>query len=198
MSIISRAADTYYTYRFIRILTTPWKDLEAYDYGIVDENGKNLRKASTLTTPAEKASYTLFHRLVFNLKRLLEKLPFGKSRLASYAAGLFLLREYTGLSDAQLEKILDKLEIDVDSLDQIEESNQWFVLDNSALSPGTYKLINDAISPETGEVIGRSGTRVIVDEGTLPCGYLLGEAIYKIRHAPTKQTIYVTSKDILK
>ena len=64
MGIISRAADTYYTYRFLKTLVTPWNKMKAYDLGLVDENGKKLRSP---TTPEEKSEYSLFHRLVLSL-----------------------------------------------------------------------------------------------------------------------------------
>ena len=47
MSILSRAADLGYAFRFLKLLTTPWNKLKAYELGIVDENGKNLKKASS-------------------------------------------------------------------------------------------------------------------------------------------------------
>ena len=68
-----RAIDLFVAYRFLRILTTPWKDQDAFKLGIIDDNGKLLRKANTLTTDEEKKSFTLLHRLVFNLKRILNK-----------------------------------------------------------------------------------------------------------------------------
>ena len=42
----------------------------------------------------EKAAYTMLHRLVFKVRRLIEKVPvLGKSILLNYAAALFLLKE---------------------------------------------------------------------------------------------------------
>ena len=64
---VSRAADLFYTFKFLRTITKKWVDMEAHALGIIDENGKVLRKAKTLKTPEEKAAYTTFHRLVFNL-----------------------------------------------------------------------------------------------------------------------------------
>ena len=73
MSLISRTADLFYAYRFIKLLVTPWEKTEAFEFGIVDDNGKVLKKTSALKTSEEKAAYTVFHRLVFNIKRLLNK-----------------------------------------------------------------------------------------------------------------------------
>ena len=112
MGIISRAADTYYAYRFIKHLVTPWNKMKAYELGLVDENGKKLKSPQT---SEERSEYSYFHRLVFNLKRILEKLPFGKSRLASYAAALFLIKEDGKLSDEQLSQVLKQMDIDSDS-----------------------------------------------------------------------------------
>jgi hypothetical protein len=106
---LTRAADLYYTYRFIKTLVTPWTEMDAFKYGIIDDKGKNLRRARELLHAKEKDSYTTFHRLVFNIKRILEKVPFGKSKLASYAAALFLLREETGMSEESIIKALNEL-----------------------------------------------------------------------------------------
>ena len=89
----SKAFDTFVTYRIISTLVTDWKDQPAFEFGIIDEKGKVLRKSNTLKTRDEKESYTLFHRLVFNLKRIIQKLPGGSSKLGSYAAGFFLIKE---------------------------------------------------------------------------------------------------------
>jgi hypothetical protein len=89
----SRAFDTFITYKIISNLVTDWEDFPAFEHGIIDKNGKLLRKSNTLKTNDEKNAYTLFHRLIFNMKRLIQKLPGGKYKLASYAAGLFLIKE---------------------------------------------------------------------------------------------------------
>jgi len=89
----SRAFDTFITYKIISALVTPWKDQEAFKYGIIDDKGKLLKKTSKLKTTDEKNAFTLFHRIIFNLKRLIQKLPGGSSKLGSYAAGLFLIKE---------------------------------------------------------------------------------------------------------
>lgn len=193
MGIVSRAADTYYTYRLVRTLATDWKDQEAYVLGIIDENGKVLRKANTLKTNEEKSAYTLFHRLSFNLKRTLEALPFGKAKLASFAAALFLIKEETGLSEDQLKKILDSM--DMSSEDDLTES-YWNMMNDNVLSPGTYHLSEDVASPVTGEFIAKKGTTVIVDGNCESIDRLFGIPIFEVKHVPTKTKIYVSPKDL--
>ena len=90
----SRGADLYFVFRFLRLLTMKWEKTAAYKYGIIDKKGIALKKSSELETVDEKAAYTMLHRLVFKMRRLIEKVPIiGKSILLNYAAALFLLKE---------------------------------------------------------------------------------------------------------
>jgi len=198
MGIVSRAADTYYAYRFVKILSTDWKDMDAYEFGIIDENGKVLRKARTLRTSEEKSAYTIFHRLVFGIKRILQKLPGGRSVAASYAAALFLIKEHTGMSDEQLGAVFDKIGIDLDEIELTEsvDPQPWFIQEESRIAPGTYELKTEALSPSTGEIIGHPHQRVIVDENTVPIGTVRNTNIYRVRHAETHHDVYVTARDI--
>ena len=72
---MSRAIDLFVTYRFLKLLVTPWKKQEAYKLGIIDNKGKLLKKSSDFTKEAERESFTLLHRLVFNCKRIMSKIP---------------------------------------------------------------------------------------------------------------------------
>tara|TARA_Y100000310_G_scaffold343350_1_gene450562 strand:+ start:5380 stop:5685 length:306 start_codon:yes stop_codon:yes gene_type:complete len=90
-SLQESVVDTYLVYKIITILTDDWDEQEAFKYGIIDEKGKVLRKSKTLDTKKEKDSYTILHRFVFNLKRLIEKIPGGKTKIGSYAAAAVLL-----------------------------------------------------------------------------------------------------------
>ena len=195
MGIISRAADLYYTYKFLKTLVTDWKDMEAYKLGMIDDDGKFLLKGKTLTSD-QKDAFTVFHRLVFNLKRIMQKVPFGKSKLASYAAALFLLREHTGMSEEQIAKALDEAGIDIDSF--LPEETSWNIQSDKSLSPGVYVLEQDMASPSTGDMIYRKGTKITVAENTKPCGSVFGELIYNIRHVDTKTNLYVAASDILR
>ena len=86
----SRAIDLVITYRIIKLLVTPFERQEAYKQGIIDKDGNVLRKFNTLKTTAEKKSYTMLHRFVFNLKRILKRVGLG-GRLGSFAVALALL-----------------------------------------------------------------------------------------------------------
>tara|TARA_B100001057_G_C22367172_1_gene763107 strand:+ start:33 stop:623 length:591 start_codon:yes stop_codon:yes gene_type:complete len=194
MGIVSRAADLYYTFRFLKTLVTKWEDMPAYKLGIIDDNGTVIWDKDKSKTSEEKDAYTVFHRLVFNIKRIMQKVPFGRSRLASYAAALFLLREHTNMSEKDIAKVLDEAGIDIDSF--LPEETQWNIQEDQQLSPGIYVLQNDMPSHTTGEMIYKAGTKVSVAENTKPCGSVFGENIYTIRHVGTKTNLYVAASDI--
>ena len=111
---MANVADLVLIYQFIKRLTTPWDQTEAYKLGLIDEKGKRLKKAQT---SEEKKASGYFDRLVFNIKRMLEKFPGGSSRIASYGAALWLIkegkieREYTDAEIAQgLYEAMDELD----------------------------------------------------------------------------------------
>jgi len=86
----SRLIDTLITYRIVKLLVTPFERQEAFKQGIIDKDGKILKKNKELKTQAEKKAYTFLHRFVFNLKRILKKVGLG-SKLGSFAVALTLL-----------------------------------------------------------------------------------------------------------
>ena len=91
---MSAIVDTYITYRIIKTLVTPWDEQDAYKLGIINDKGKVLKKYRELKTSKEKAAYTVLIRFVFNLKRILNQVPGGKSKFGSYAtAAVLLLKE---------------------------------------------------------------------------------------------------------
>ena len=82
--------DLILAYQFLKRLTTPFDQTNAFKLGLIDKDGNKLKSA---VTSEEKNAYGYFDRLAFNLKRLLGKFPGGKSRIASYAAALYLIKE---------------------------------------------------------------------------------------------------------
>jgi hypothetical protein len=87
---MSQVVDLYLVYEFVKRLSTPFNETKAFKLGLIDDKGKRLKKASTKD---EKNAMTYYDRLIFNLKRLLAKLPGGESKFVTLAAALFLLKE---------------------------------------------------------------------------------------------------------
>lgn len=121
--------DLFLVYQFIKRLATPFSEWEAYKLGIIDENGNQLKKRKELTTVKERDAFGHFDLMVTKLKRLLEKIPGGKTRIASYAAALWLIKEHNEIeANAEIlteEDIYTKLQpymtiaeshVDIDSL----------------------------------------------------------------------------------
>tara|TARA_R110000796_G_scaffold59849_2_gene138184 strand:+ start:673 stop:1266 length:594 start_codon:yes stop_codon:yes gene_type:complete len=195
MGIISRTGDLFYAFRFLKLLVTPWEETKAFEQGIVDENGKTVKKSRDLQTTDEKSAYTVFHRLVFNIKRLLEKLPFGRNKLASYAAALFLIKEETNLSEAQIRKVLEKVLGEPIDFDDIISETSWFQQDDHLL-PGVYSLVEDIASPLTGEIIAFTKSKIKVTETLAPYDNFFGANIYEVYHPQTNQKIFISNRDI--
>ena len=185
MGLVKRAADLAYTFRFIRMLVMDWKNWDAYKEGLIDENGKRI-KSVKMDTDAKKSSYTTFIRLCANVKRLLSKVPGGGSKLGSFAAALFLIKEKYNLTDNHLDKILNKLNID--SSDILAEKNDWFVLKDKSISPGVYRIKDEKIINTTCEPMVLSKYQIKVYEGiNYPVGDVFGIDIYEVRHINTNQ-----------
>ena len=187
MGILTKSADLVYTLRFLRLLTTKFEDTTAYKLGIIDKDGKKLKKPET---NAEKSAYNTFHRLVFNIKKLLAKAPGGSSKIASYAAALFLLKENYNLSDGSIEKIVEACALD--PLEGLSEGSQWFVAQDGSLSAGVYTLAVDHMVPATCEELCKSGDKVMVEDNCQPVDHILGYDIFEATHIRSKQKIFVT------
>ena len=100
---MANLVDLYLVYRILRLFTTPFAEWEANKTGVIDDEG-NIVVPQDKRTPAQDDSFTKFDLLILKLKRVLEKLPFGKAKLASYAAALFLLKEEKNIKEETLEE----------------------------------------------------------------------------------------------
>ena len=100
MSIASSAGNLFFVYQFIKKLVTPFDKTKAFELGIIDAKGKILKKRSQLRTPEEKEAYTLTDTLIFNLKKVLSKVPGGSTKFGTFTAALFLMKEHQ--KDARL------------------------------------------------------------------------------------------------
>ena len=94
------AVDMFVVYQFIRRLATPFNKWDAYKTGVIDDRG-NIKVKPKDRTPEQRRSFKVFDVMITKLKRLLEKIPGGRSRLASYAAALYLIKEDWGSKTEQ-------------------------------------------------------------------------------------------------
>jgi hypothetical protein len=109
---MSRIVDNLIAYRVLKMLVTNFTDTEAFKLGIIDAKGKNLRKANTLKTSDERNAYTFLNRLVFNMKKIINRLPGGENKTKSLVAALWLVKETYesgSRSTAMMQEKFDKL-----------------------------------------------------------------------------------------
>lgn len=192
MSLLTRAGDLVYTFRFLKLLTTKFEDTDAFKKGIIDKDGKRVKGKKI--DSADKSSYTPFHRLVFNIKKLLAKAPGGSSALASYAAALFLLKEHFGMDEKSLKKILKESGVEI--IDMLAENSEWFLLDDQMLSPGLYRVKNSKCFSDTLDEMVQPKDKIRVDEGSYPIDNIFGLNIYEGKHLSTGKTIHFTVGEI--
>lgn len=189
MSLLTRASDLVYTFRFLRLLTTPFEKTNAYKLGIIDDKGKRI-KSVKLDTSEKKSAYTPFNRIVYNIKKLLAKVPGGGSTLASYASALYLIKEHYGLSEKQLQQVLKESGLTQDAF--LEESSEWFILENNQLAPGTYKINDDKVLSESLDDVVYKDDRIKVLDESYPVGSIFGMNVYEAVHQPTNRKIHIT------
>lgn len=198
MGMLKRAGDLVYTFRFLTLLVTKFEDTEAFKAGIIDAQG-NRRKDFDDMMSANRAAlqdyYTPFHRLVFNIKKLMAKAPGGASTIASYVAALYLIKEKYGVSEWYIERGLR--EIGLSPSDFVIEQNTWFVLADGRLSPGSYKIKRNMMLSSTLDEMVRAQDYIRAPKDCYPIGQLFGVNVYEAVHTRTNQPVYVTVEDLM-
>ena len=201
---MGRAIDLFVTYRFLRLLTTPFEKTDAFKFGIIDDKGNRIRKpkssqlAVELTTSELKNSYTILHKLVFNIKKLFGKVPGLRTKTGTYAAALFLLK------DTFKEHVEDPHMFEKEFVKYLKENNVEF--DNEiaeevigfgeVLPKGEYSLINDILNKEEEELTAKKGDKVVAFEDEPPVDTILGVEIFPVIHMKSQEKIYVSLEDI--
>jgi hypothetical protein len=111
---MAKIIDNLLAFRILYMLVTPFEETAAFKFGIIDKNGVPLKKMKDLTTSEERDSYTYLNKLVFTMKRLIGKLPGGKTQLASIVAAYYLIKESyetnTKLTEERYQQTLSLLE----------------------------------------------------------------------------------------
>ena len=205
---MGRAIDLFVTYRFIKLLVTPFEKTDAYTLGIIDEKGNRIlpppvggvrqTKPEPLRTSEEKNSYTILHKLVFNIKKLFAKVPGLRTKIGTYAAALFLLKDTFKESvddpdvfEKEFMKYLKEQGYEID--DSITEQVIGF---GEVLPKGEYTLVNDILNKEEEELTAKKGDKVAVFEDEPPVDTVLGVEIFSVVHLKTKEVIYVSLEDL--
>ena len=205
---MGRAIDLFVTYRFLKILTTPFDKQEAFKLGIIDKDGNRIipqqkgfskkTKAPPLETVEEKEAYTILHKLIFNIKKLFNKVPGLRTKVGTYAAALYLLK------DTFKESVDDPDMFEKEFMKYLKE--EGYEIDNTisedvigfgeVLPKGEYVLINDILNSEEEELQAKIGDKVVAFDDEAPIDTILGVEIFPIIHVKTQEKIYVSLEDI--
>ena len=113
---MGRFVDSIIAYRILKMLVTPFEDTDAFRQGIVDKDGKELKKMAQLNTVAERDAYTILHRLVFRLKRIVNKVPIENKKFLNLAAAYSLIKEHYEADREPInleEQFLDRMKLDL-------------------------------------------------------------------------------------
>ena len=200
---MGRAIDLLVTYRCIKLLVTPFEKQEAFKLGIIDKDGNRIKKPGTnkgtdLNTIDEKNAYTILHKLVYNIKKIFGKVPGLRTKLGTYAAALFLLKdtfkehvEDPDMFEKEFMKYLKEQGYEID--DSISENVIGF---GEVLPKGEYTLVNDILNKEEEELTAKSGDKVIAYEDEAPVDTILGIDIFPVIHIKSQEKIYVGLEDI--
>ena len=201
---MGRAIDLFVTYRFLRLLTTPFEKTDAFKLGIIDEKGnriklpKSTKVAVELSTSELQSAYTILHKLIFNIKKLFNKVPGLRTKVGTYAAALFLLKDTfkesvddPDIFEKEFVKFLKENNIELD--DEISEDVIGF---GEVLPKGEYVLVNDILNKEEEELSAKKGDKVIAYDDESPIDTILGVEIFPIIHVNTQEKIYVSLEDI--
>jgi len=203
---MGRAIDLFVTYRFIKLLVTPFEKTEAYKLGIIDKDGKRMTEKTIsrgiqptdLNTSEKKNAYTVLHKLVFNIKKIFGKVPGLRTKLGTYAAALFLLK------DTFKEHVEDPDVFEKEFMKYLKE--EGYEIDNTiseevigfgeVLPKGEYTLVNDILNSEEEELQAKVGDKVVAYDDEAPIDTVLGVEIFPIVHVKTQEKIYISLEDI--
>ena len=204
--MVGRVIDSLIVFRILKMLTTDFKKTPAYKLGLIDSNGKRIKflpdpknKNQLLPnepkTKEEKNSLTPLHRLVFNLKKLIRMVPFGKTAFASYAVALALLKEETNLDSEQADQLFEDFyrylkDEDIFDADMITESSDVGKLGTD--SDYHLRRILAQNFDENGEMKVYKEKSLVTDVKQNSIGY--GILIYEGRIADDK--ILFTAEDV--
>jgi len=204
---MGRAIDLFVTYRFIKLLVTPFDKSPAFKLGIIDKDGNRTKEEvegrlhpqpTQLKTAEQKAAYTVLHKLVFNIKKIFGKVPGLRTKLGTYAAALYLLKdtfkehvEDPDIFEKEFMKYLKEEGYEIDNT--ISEDVIGF---GEVLPKGEYTLINDILNTEEEELNAKAGDKVAAFRDEAPIDTVLGVDIFPVVHLKTKEEIYVSLEDI--
>ena len=137
---MSAIIDNLIAYRVLSMLVKPFVETDAYKLGIIDDKGNTLIKSRDLDTTEKRNAHSYLHRLVFNLKKILNKLPGGESKLKNMVAAFFLVKEAYANHTVKIDeqRLIDIIGLLDDGVILAEEQlvvEEFLLLEDGAAAP---------------------------------------------------------------
>ena len=128
---MGKFVDSIIAFRVLHMLVQNFEDTPAYKLGIIDKTGKELKRMRDLNTVELRDAYTLLHRLIFRLKRIINKVPIENKKLVSFAAAYALIKEELAngkesidLEEKFLKRLDEDLTIEIQELTEAMDKNK--------------------------------------------------------------------------
>lgn len=144
---MAKLVGAFIAYKMIKQLSMKWTSWDAYKLGLIDDKGNTLKSAQT---PKEKEAMDYSIRMVKNIKKMIEKLPFGQTRIGTLAAAMFLLKEEIN-GDEDYDLVMQEyINIDENILSEFGDiepiltSGKWVNIETGAM----YHLSEDQLPDE--------------------------------------------------
>lgn len=163
---MGRFVDSLIAYRILKLLVTPFDQTDAYKLGIIDAKGKELKRMQELNSVNERDAYTLLHRLVFRLKKIIEKVPIDNKKILSLAAAYALIKENLDqnnepmdLETQYINKLNEELQSEVMIVEEFLYEKKLFTFKQfneegegmAAAAPANNAAVTSGIKGLTGE-----------------------------------------------
>lgn len=164
---MGRFVDSIIAYRILKMLTTPFEKTAAYNFGIIDARGNELKKMSDLHTTQERDAYTILDRMIYRIKRMIEKIPVDNKKLLTFAAALSLIREHANdttepidIESRYLDRLHEDLTEEIDYINKFISEQQTLTFkqfmeeapaNNASATPGVAGFTPDTLGVKPGK-----------------------------------------------
>jgi hypothetical protein len=153
------------------MLVTNFQDTEAFKLGIIDAKGKNIRKATTLQTPQERDAYTYLNRLVFNMKKIINKIPGGENRIKSLVAALWLVKEQYESGNRSTAMMQEKFDNIMKMLDnRVSLVEEEIIVKKFLDEEGVANVTGAAVSTDQPKIYPKDVKKYKAGQGTTIAG----------------------------
>ena len=90
----NKVIGAFTVYKFIKLLSSPFNQMDAFKYGIIDKNGKYLKNVDDLTG-YEKKSVDAFHRMIIGMKKIINthQNPLIRAKMKRLPTALMILQD---------------------------------------------------------------------------------------------------------